>query len=241
MRMPSRPADGTVPAQGLRRLPSESRVPLVSPTIFARLTSPAIHFPEQPFTHYSLTVMPNANEIGKGQAIKFNGDICMVLETQHRTPGNLRAFVQATLRSMRTGKSFVQRFNSNESLEVVPMSRKKYEFSYKDNTGYHFIDPVTYDDITFQEDFVGKVKDYLTENLVCEVIFTDDKAADIEPPATVTLKIVESADGVRGDSANNVQKVAVLETGLQIQVPLFIKEGELVKISTTDGKYLGRA
>ena len=99
--------------------------------------------------------MPNANEIGKGQAIKFNGDICMVLETQHRTPGNLRAFVQATLRSMRTGKSFVQRFNSNESLEVVPMSRKKYEFSYKDNTGYHFIDPVTYDDITFQEDFVA--------------------------------------------------------------------------------------
>jgi len=183
----------------------------------------------------------NANELGKGQAIKFNGDICMVLETQHRTPGNLRAFVQATLRSMRTGKSYVQRFNSNESLEVVPMSRKKYEFSYKDNTGYHFLDPVTYDDIVFQEEFVGKVKDYLTENLACEVIFTDEKAADIEPPATVTLKIVESADGVRGDSANNVQKMAVLETGLQVQVPLFIKEGELVKVSTTDGKYLGRA
>jgi elongation factor P len=185
--------------------------------------------------------MPNANEIGKGQAIKFNGDICIVLETQHRTPGNLRAFVQATLRSMRTGKSFVQRFNSNESLELVPMSRKKYEFSYKDNSGYHFIDPQTYEDITFQEDFVAKVKDYLTENLAVDIIFTDDKAADIEPPATVTLKIVESAEGVRGDSANNVQKVAVLETGLQVQVPLFIKEGELVKVSTTDGKYLGRA
>jgi elongation factor P len=102
---------------------------------------------------------------------------------------------------MRTGKSFVQRFNSNESLEVVPMSRKKYEFSYKDGSGYHFIDPVTYEDITFQEEFVGKVKDYLTENLACEVIFTDEKAADIEPPATVTLKIIESAEGVRGDSA----------------------------------------
>jgi elongation factor P len=185
--------------------------------------------------------MPNANEIGKGQAIKFNGDICIVLETQHRTPGNLRAFVQATLRSMRTGKSFVQRFNSNESLELVPMSRKKYEFSYKDNTGYHFIDPTTYEDITFQPDFVAKVKDYLTENQACDVIFTDDKAADLELPATVTLKITESADGVRGDSANNVQKVATLETGLQIQVPLFIKEGELVKIKTSDGSYLGRA
>ena len=214
---------------------------LVSNTIFARLTSPAIPSPEQPFTHYQLPVMPNANEIGKGQAIKFNGDICIVLDSQHRTPGNLRAFVQATLRSMRTGKSFVQRFNSNVALELVPMSRKKYEFSYKDNTGYHFLDPVTYDDIVFQEEFVAKVKDYLTENLACDVVFTDEKAADIELPATVTLKIVESADGVRGDSANNVQKVAVLETGLQIQVPLFIKEGELVKIKTADGSYLGRA
>ncbi|HUB66592.1 MAG TPA: elongation factor P [Candidatus Methylacidiphilales bacterium] len=185
--------------------------------------------------------MPNANEIGKGQAIKWNGDICVVLETQHRTPGNLRAFVQATLRSMRTGKSFVQRFNSNESLEVVPMSRKRYEFSYKDNSGYHFIDPQTYEDLTFQEDFVAKVKDFLTENLACDIIFTDDKVADIELPATVLLKVTESAEGVRGDSANNVQKMAVLETGLQVQVPLFIKEGEIVKVSTADGKYLGRA
>ena len=185
--------------------------------------------------------MPNANEIGKGQAIKFNGDICIVLETQHRTPGNLRAFVQATLRSMRTGKSFVQRFNSNESLELVPMSRKKYEFSYKDNTGYHFIDPQTYEDITFQEEFVSKVKDYLTENLACDVVFTDEKAADIELPATVTLKIVESADGVRGDSANNVQKPATLETGKVITVPLFVKEGEKIKVSTENGAYMGRA
>ena len=185
--------------------------------------------------------MPNANDIHRGQAIKFNGAICIVLETQHRTPGNLRAFVQMTIRNLKTGKSSVERFGSADKLEVIPITRKKYEYSYKDNSGYHFIDPVTYDDITFQEEFVAKVKNYLTENLPCEVIFTDDKAADIEPPATVTLKIVESAEGVRGDSANNVQKLAVLETGLQVSVPLFIKEGELLKISTVDGKYLSRA
>ena len=165
--------------------------------------------------------MPNANEIGKGQAIKFNGDICMVLETQHRTPGNLRAFVQATLRSMRTGKSFVQRFNSNESLELVPMSRKKYEFSYKDNTGYHFLDPVTYDDITFQEEFVTKVKDYLTENLACDVIFTDEKAADIEPPATVTLKVTESAEGVRGGLSQQCAKNCQARNGPSGPSPAF--------------------
>ncbi len=185
--------------------------------------------------------MPNANEIGKGQAIKWNNDICVVLETQHRTPGNLRAFVQATLRSLRTGKSFVQRFNSNESLEIVPMSRKKYEYSYKDNTDYTFSDPQTYETLTLHEDFVSKVKDYLTENASVDIIFTDEKPADIEMPSSVTLKVIDSPEGVRGDSANNVQKVAVLETGLQVQVPLFIKEGELVKVSTVDGKYLGRA
>ena len=185
--------------------------------------------------------MPNANEVSKGQAIKWNNDICIVLDSQHRTPGNLRAFVQATLRSLRTGKSFVQRFNSNESLEIVPISRKKYEFSYKDNSGYNFIDPLNYESLTLQEDFVAKIKDYLTENAKVDIVFTDDKAADIEVPSTVVLKVVESPEGVRGDSANNVQKMAVLETGLQVQVPLFIKEGELIKISTVDGKYLGRS
>ncbi|HSI86166.1 MAG: elongation factor P [Candidatus Methylacidiphilales bacterium] len=185
--------------------------------------------------------MPNANEVGKGQAIKWNTDICIVLESQHRTPGNLRAFVQMTLRSLRTGKSFVQRFNSNDALQLVPISRKKYEFSYKDGTGYNFIDPLTYETLTLQEDFVGKVKDYLTENQTVDIVFTDEKAAEIELPSTVTLKIVESADGVKGDSANNVQKPATLETGMVVQVPLFIKEGELVRINTVDGKYLGRA
>jgi elongation factor P len=185
--------------------------------------------------------MPNANEVGKGQAIKWNGDTCVVLESQHRTPGNLRAFVQMTLRSLRSGKSFVQRFNSNEALEIVPMARKKYEFSYKDNTGYNFIEPTTYETLTLNDDLLVKAKDYLTENLAVNVVFTDDKVVEVELPSTVTLKITESSDGVKGDSANNVQKPAILETGLQVQVPLFIKEGELVKISTADGKYLGRA
>jgi elongation factor P len=185
--------------------------------------------------------MPNANEVGKGQAIKWNTDICVVLESQHRTPGNLRAFVQMTLRSLRTGKSFVQRFNSNESLELVPMARKKYEFSYNDGEGYHFIDPTTYEDLVLQPEFVEKIKDFLTENQTVNVVFTDDKVAEVELPASVNLRITESSDGVRGDSANNVQKPATLETGLTIQVPLFIKEGELVKISTVDGKYMGRA
>jgi elongation factor P len=185
--------------------------------------------------------MPNANDISKGQAIKFNGAICIVLETQHRTPGNLRAFVQMTIRNLKTGKSSVERFGSADKLEVVPITRKKYEFSYKNGEDYIFVDPLTFDELTLNQDFVKNVKDYLAENQSVEVLFTDEIAAEIELPATVILKVTESSDGVRGDSANNVMKPAVLETGVSVQVPLFIKEGEQIKVSTVDGKYLSRA
>src|SRR5258708_29929634 len=178
--------------------------------------------------------MPNANDLRRGQAIKWNNDIYVVMETQHRTPGNKRGFAQILQRNLRTGKSFDQRFGSDESMEIVPVMRKKYEFSYKDNTGYTFIDPQTYDNLTLADEFVAKVKNYLTENQPCDVIFTNDIPADIELPSAVTLKVVESAEGVRGDSANNVMKPALLETGLSVQVPLFIKEGEMIKISTSD-------
>ena len=103
------------------------------------------------------------------------------------------------------------------------------------------MDPATYDSVTFDESFIGDTKDYLTENLKCEILYVEGKAANIQLPSQVILKVIESAEGVRGDSANNVQKPAVLETGKTITVPLFIKEGEMLKISTTTGEYLGRA
>lgn len=183
----------------------------------------------------------NANDLRKGMAVKWNGDVCIVLETQHRTPGNLRAFVQGTLRSLKTGRSFEQRFNSNEKIEQVNVSRAKWDFSYKDQNGYTFMNPDTYENLTLQPELLADVKDYLTENLGCDIIFVEDRAVTVEVPSSVTLKVAESADGVRGDSANNVMKAAVMETGLAVQVPLFIKEGELLKIDTRTGKYMGRA
>ena len=183
----------------------------------------------------------NANDLRKGMAIKHNGDTCVVLEVAHRTPGNLRAFVQATLRSVNTGKSLVQRFGSTEKVEEVMLSRHKLEFSYKDQSGYNFIDPQSYDSHTLQEEFIGEAKDYLTENLGVEVLFIEGKAVSLELPPSVTLKVTESPEGVRGDSANNVMKTATLETGLQVQVPLFIKEGEMLKIDTRSGAYMSRA
>src|SRR5207249_911376 len=154
--------------------------------------------------------MAAANDLRKGMAIKYNGNPAIVLEVQHRTPGNLRAFVQAIIRYIGTGKSADVRFGSTDKVETVDVERKELEFSYKDQTGYNFMDE-SYETITFDESFVGDAKDYLVENLKVEILYVQGKAATLELPSQVTLKVAESAEGVRGDSANNVQKPAVLE------------------------------
>ncbi|HTB81076.1 MAG TPA: elongation factor P [Opitutaceae bacterium] len=185
--------------------------------------------------------MASANDLRKGQVIKFNNEPHLVMETQHRTPGNLRAFVQAKLRNLKNGRSLDQRFNSTESMEVLSTDRKTLEFSYADRDTYAFIDPQTFEQIELTETLIGEAKNYLVSNGKVEVLFVDDKPITIDLPSAVSLKIVESADGIRGDTASNVQKPAKLETGLIIQVPLFVKEGEIVRVSTADGSYLSRA
>jgi elongation factor P len=185
--------------------------------------------------------MALANDLRKGMAIRYNGNAAIVLEVQHRTPGNLRAFVQAIIRYINTGKSADVRFGSTDKVETVDVSRGQLEFSYKDPQGYHFMDPETYETVTLNDDLLKDAKDYLVENLKVEVLSIEGRPVQVELPSSIVMKVVESAEGVRGDSANNVQKPAVLETGLSIQVPLFIKEGELIKVDSRNGAYMGRA
>ena len=174
-------------------------------------------------------------------AVRYHGDVAVVLEVHHRTPGNLRAFVQATLRSIRTGKSSNVRFSSTETVELVDVNRRKLEYSYKDQDGYVFMDPQTYETETLSPELINESADYLTENLAVEVLYAEGKPVEVDLPSSVILKVVESAQGIRGDSANNVQKPARLETGKTIQVPLFIKEGEIIRVDTRTGAYMGRA
>jgi len=185
--------------------------------------------------------MANANDLRKGMCIRYNGNPAIVLEVQHRTPGNLRAFVQCIIRYIGTGKSADVRFGSTDKIDLVDVQRSKLEFSYQDHQGYHFMDPESYETVSFDGGFVGDARDFLTENQAVEVLYVEGKAATLELPSQVILKVSESAEGVRGDSANNVMKPATLETGKVIQVPLFIKEGEQVKVDTRTGDYLGRA
>jgi elongation factor P len=133
------------------------------------------------------------------------------------------------------------RFGSTDKVELIDIDRRQVEFSYKDNTGYHFMDPETYDTVDLQESLLGEAKDYLVENLSVQVLYAEGKAVEVELPASVSLKVVESAEGLRGDTASNVTKPAKLETGKTINVPLFIKEGETIKIDTRTGAYMGRA
>lgn len=185
--------------------------------------------------------MASANDLRRGQAIDYNGDLCVVLDVQHRTPGNLRAFVQASLRSVRSGKSSDVRFSSTEKLEVIPMITRKMEFSYMDQQDYVFSDPETFETVTLAPGLIGAAKNYLTENAAVVVTFVQDKAVSIELPASVILEVTDAPEGIKGDSANNVQKPATLETGISIQVPLFIKTGEKIKVDTRNGKYMERA
>jgi elongation factor P len=185
--------------------------------------------------------MATANDLRRGMAINYNGDVAVVLDTQHRTPGNLRAFVQATLRSIKTGKSSDVRFSSTEKVEVIPMMTRKMEFSYKDGTDFVFSDPDDYETVTLSAELVGDAKNFLVENAPVTVTFVDDKAVSIELPSSVILTVSDAPEGVRGDSANNVQKSILMETGISVQAPLFIKTGEKIKIDTRTGKYMERA
>jgi elongation factor P len=185
--------------------------------------------------------MPSANDLRKGQVIKFNNEPHLVMETQHRTPGNLRAFVQAKLRNLRNGRSLDQRFNSTETMEVLNTDRRTLEFSYSDRENYAFIDPNSFETIELNAAMISDARNYLVANGKVEVLFVDDRPVTVDLPSSVTLKVTDAPEGIRGDTASNVQKPAICETGLSVQVPLFIKAGDVIRISTADGSYLGRA
>jgi elongation factor P len=185
--------------------------------------------------------MALANDLRKGMAIKYNGNPAIVLEVAHRTPGNLRAFVQLIIRYIGTGKSADVRFSSTEKVDLVDVQRTKLDFSYADQEGYNFMDPESFETITLQPELVGDAKDYLVENMQVEILYVEGRAVSVDLPSSANLKVTESPEGVKGDSASNVMKTATLETGKVIQVPLFIKEGEIVRVDTRTGEYMGRA
>ncbi len=173
--------------------------------------------------------------------IREGGELLVVIEMEHRTPGNLRAIYQATLKNILSGKVVNKRFSPGDSVEKADLDTKKMQYLYSDHAGFHFMDMANYESITLDATLVGKTKDFLKENLEVEVLYYEHNPVAIEVPVSVGLKITESAPGAKGDTSGRAMKPATLETGLVVNVPLFIEEGETVLVDTRTGEYLGRS
>jgi elongation factor P len=182
-----------------------------------------------------------ATQLRPGMIIKHNNDLHSVFAVEHRTPGNLRAFIQAKLRNLRTGAMFEHRFRSPDPIEKVNVDEVDMQFLYADGDSYYFMDTANYEQTHLTREILGDAVEYLIPNLEIKVEFFDGKAVGIELPQTVILTVTETEPGIKSATASSVTKAAKTETGLVVQVPPFINEGEKIKVDTAEGVYLSRA
>jgi elongation factor P len=183
----------------------------------------------------------NANDMRPGMVIKHNGELFSIHKAEHRTPGNLRAFVQARMRNLRTGALIDHRFRSEDTVEKANLDEVEMQYLYSDGDSFFFMNTQNYEQIGLHKSVIEDRAAYLVPDVVIKVQLFEGRPVDIELPATVDLKVVETEPGIKGASATNVTKAAKLETGLTVQVPPFIGEGEVIRVDTAEGKYLERA
>ena len=182
-----------------------------------------------------------ASDLKKGMIINDEGQLYAVTEVEHRTPGNLRAMYQTTLKNILDGRLASRRYSASDYVDKVDLESKKGQYLFHDHSGFHFMDMETYETIVLDDEILSGVKDYLKENIEISLMYHNDKPITAELPTSIELKITSSAPGARGDTSGKAMKPATLETGLVINVPLFIEEGEIIKVDTRNGQYLGRA
>jgi elongation factor P len=182
-----------------------------------------------------------ATQMRPGMVIKHNNELHAVFSVEHRTPGNLRAFIQAKLRNLRTGAMFEHRFRSPDPIDRVIVDEIPMEFLYADGDDYYFMNTENFEQTHLRRDTLGDAVEYLTANLQIKVEFYDGKAVGIELPQTVDLKVIETEPGLKSATASSVTKPAKTETGLVVYVPPFINEGEVIRVDTAEGAYLSRA
>jgi elongation factor P len=183
----------------------------------------------------------NANDLRPGMVIKHNGELFSIHKAEHRTPGNLRAFVQARMRNLRTGALIDHRFRSEDTVEKANLDEVEMQYLYSDGDSYYFMNTQNYEQVGLHKSVIEDRASYLVPDVVIKVQLFEGRPVDIELPPTVDLKVVETEPGIKGASATNVMKPAKLETGLTVQVPPFIGQGEVIRVDTAEGKYLERA
>jgi elongation factor P len=178
-------------------------------------------------------------EFKKGLKIQFDGAPYTIVDFQHVKPGKGGAFVRTKLKHMKLGRVIDNTFRAGEKVELVDFEEKRMQYLYKDDR-YHFMDLDTYDQISLSAEEVGDARDFLKENTEVEILFIDANPVTVELPNFIELQIVTTDPGIRGDTASGGSKPATLETGAVVQVPLFLNEGDVVKVDTRSGEYLGR-
>ena len=183
----------------------------------------------------------NSTDLTPGMAIKMDGKLFLITEMEHRTPGNLRAFVQIKIRDLRSGSLIEKRLRSGEDVEQVDLDRRMMEYLYDQGGKSIFMDLESYDQVELSKDVVGDLSLYVLPNTQMIVLWCDGKPISVELPLTVTLTITDTPPGIKGATATNQLKEATCETGLKTRVPPFITIGEKVIISTADGSYRSRA
>lgn len=181
-----------------------------------------------------------STDLRPGMAVNYDGKLYVVTKTEHRTPGNLRAFMQVKMKDVKAGNTIEKRFASGEDLDVVSLDRCDMEYLYSDSSGHVFMNCQTYDQVTVSNELVGDAMKYVKPNTKIIVLIAEEQIVAIELPKTVDLKVMDTPPSVRNATATNVLKEALMETGLKARVPDFIKAGEVVRISTEDGSYLSR-
>jgi elongation factor P len=181
-----------------------------------------------------------ATQMRPGMIIKHNNELHLVFSVEHRTPGNLRAFIQAKLRNVRTGAMFIERFRSPDPIDRVVVDEVKMEYLYNDGEDYYFMDD-KYEQTMLKYETLGDAVEYLIPNLNISVSFHDGKAVGIELPLVVEMTVMETEPGIKSATASSVTKPAKTETGLVVAVPPFINEGEKIRVDTADGSYMSRA
>jgi elongation factor P len=182
-----------------------------------------------------------STQLRPGMVVKFNNELYSIFSMNHRTPGNLRGFVQVKMRSLRTGSMTEHRFSSEDRVERAMLDEQEMEFLYDDGEYYYFMNTESFEQMHLTKDLLGDAIEYLIPQLRVNVEFYEGKPMSVELPPTVDLTVVDTEPGLKGASVSNVTKPATLETGLVVQVPPFISPGQKIRVSTSEGTYQERA
>ena len=185
--------------------------------------------------------MISTGDLKKGVTIEFEGQLCSVLDWQHVKMGRGGAIVRMKLRNLRTGATIDRTCDAGEKFKRLYLDRSTVIYQYKDGDQYHFMDTSTYEDVVLTEEQLGDAKNYLIDNLELDLITYEGKPISVEPPEKVVLLVTYTEPGFKGDTATGGTKPATTETGLVVQVPLFISNGDSIRVNTTTGAYVERA